>query len=71
MLASRMCVLILRGVCLLRGAVALHFDPLALVQGLAWRGLLGRLLLSRSAAAAVVGRWADGNLSYAGRFTET
>lgn len=66
-----MCVLILRGVCLLRGTVALHFDPLALVQGLAWRGLLGRLLLSRSAAAAVVGRWADGNLSYAGRFTET
>lgn len=59
-------MLILRGVCLLRGTVTLHFDPLALMQGLAWRGLLGRFLLSRSTAAAVVGRRANGDLSYAG-----
>lgn len=64
-------MLILRGVCLLCGSVALHFDPLALVQGLAWRGFLGHFLLSQSAAAAVVGRRADGDLSYSGTFKET
>lgn len=58
-------MLIFRGVCLLCGSVALHFDPFPLVQGLAWRGFLGHFLLSQSAAAAVVvGRRADGDLSY-------
>lgn len=54
--------LVLRGVRLLRGAVALHLDPLAVVEGLAGRGLLRRLLKTCGAATAV-GGGADGDLS--------
>lgn len=57
--------LVLRGVRLLCGAVALHLDPLAVVEGLARRGLLRRLLEARGAAAAV-GGGADGDLGNAG-----
>ena len=52
---------VLRGVSLLCGAIALHPNPLAVVQGLTRGGLPGGLLQPRSTAAAV-GSGADGDL---------
>ena len=56
--------LVLGGVGLLCGTVALHLDPLAVVEGLAWRGLLGQLFETRGTPAAV-GGGADRDLCYA------